>query len=79
MGVFICDTQPIEESSKPGQLFKDEMSKLIDYGDIWKLTLPSSESQNLIHMLDKKRISPMYLMPTYERVAERVLKSVDRN
>ena len=79
LGVFICDTQPIDKDSDPGKLFRDQLLKLIDSGDIYKLTLPHSERQFLISLLEKKRISPMYLKPSYEYVANRVLNSVDKH
>ena len=79
LGVFICDTQPIVEGSEPGKLFRNELWKLISSGDIYKLTLPHTERQFLIDMLEKKRISPMYLKPSYEYVARRVLNSVARH
>ena len=75
-GAFICDIQPIGPSSKPGELFCDALVKLIEDGDIYKLTLPYSEWAHLFALLEKKRIAQMYLKPTYEQVAERVLASV---
>ena len=48
LGVFICDTQPIVKGSEPGELFRNELLKLIHSGDIYKLTLPHSERQFLI-------------------------------
>ena len=77
MGVFICDIQPIDVFSNPSLLFNNELLKLVARREIWKLVLPFSERHALLEMLDKKRISRMYLMPSYEHVAKRVVESVE--
>ena len=73
MGVFICDTQDIEGEDDPGQKFNEEVMNLVECGGIKRLTLPFSERNNLLDLLKRKRVSSMYLTPSYEGVAKSVV------
>ena len=78
MGVFICDTQHIKSEDDPGQKFKNEVMTLVESGGIKRLTLPFSERDNLLDLLKQKRVSSMYLKPSYESVAEGVFKLFEK-
>ena len=78
MGVFLYDTQHIESEDAPGQKFKNEVMTLVKSGGIKRLTLPFSERDNLLDLLKQKRVSSMYLKPSYESVAEGVFKVFEK-
>ncbi len=71
-GIFLCDTdyQPNGNSSNS---LNGKLSQLVDLGQIYKLTLPCTEREKLLELLNKKRISPFFVKPTYESVAQAVV------
>ncbi len=72
-GVFLC-TDDAKAMVRGNNSFDEDLASLIEFGDIYKFTLPYSESANLLRLLDRRSISPVYLMPSYEKVAEAVRK-----
>ena len=78
-GVFLCDTEYYEREGKPWRPFDAELAKLVETKSVYKLTLPSSQRQALLDLLKKKRISSLYLKPTYEALAEVVLEMTKKS
>ena len=78
MGVFICDTQHVEREDDLCQKFHEEVMKLVESGGIKRLTLPFSERKNLLDLLKRKRVSSLYLKPSYESVADAVFKLFEK-
>ncbi len=73
-GVFLCETEGYEVNGESWRSFNGNLSKLIETGGVYKLTLPCKERDKLLELLDKKRINALYLKPTYESVAKAVRK-----
>ena len=74
-GLFLCDTK--HEREKPAldsYTFNSELEKLIPTRGIYKLTLPYEQRPRLFELLGRKRVSVTHLKPSYERIAEAVLK-----
>ena len=77
MGVFLCETKSYEYETEgkpnPWRSFDTELANLVESKGIYKLTLPFSQIPALLDLLGRKRISPLYLKPTYEKVAKTAL------
>lgn len=72
-GIFLCETENYEVRGESWRSFNDKLSQLVESGEIYKLTLPCTERGNLLNLLRKKRISDVYLKPTYDSVAKAVV------
>ena len=77
-GVFLCDTRSYETEDNSCRSLDAELAKLVEKKSIYKLTLPYPRIKELLYLLRKKRIHSTYLTPTYEKVAEVVLKAVKK-
>lgn len=51
------------------------LGELVTKNSVWKLTLPFSERTELLDLLARKRITKSFLMPSFDIVAEDILKS----
>ena len=72
-GVFLCETENYELRGVPWRSFNGKLSALVETGGIYKFTLPTNERESLIDRLGRRRISPLFMQPTYKRVAEAVV------
>ena len=71
-GIFLCETENYELHGETWHSFNSKLSKLAETGGIVKLTLPCTERRKLLDYLGKKRISALFLNPSYESVAKTV-------
>ncbi len=71
-GIFLCETENYELRGEPWRSYNGKLTELIKTGGVFKLTLPCTERGKLLDLLKRKRISPLYLKPTYERVAKTI-------
>ena len=76
-GVFLCETENYEVKGEPWRSFNGKLSQLVESGGIYKLTLPCTERKILQEILGRKRISSLYLKPTYEAIAK-VVREVSK-
>ncbi len=74
MGTFICDTGLHDTVELHRQAFASQLTKLAETNGIVKLTLPFSKRVKLSRLLRAKRVSPLYLKPSYEKVADAALR-----
>ena len=71
-GIFLCETENYELRGESWRSYNGKLADLIQTGGVFKLTLPCTQRAELLELLKRKRISPLYLKPTYERVAKTV-------
>ncbi|MCE2472870.1 MAG: hypothetical protein J4G18_13455, partial [Anaerolineae bacterium] len=68
-GIFLCETENYELHGHPWRSLNSKLHSLAESGGVHKLTLPCTQRAKLLDLLKRKRISPLYLKPTFERVA----------
>ena len=75
-GVFVYDTRANQAYIENGSWrpFEVILSDLVQEQGVWKLTLPFSQRRELLVLLSRKRISKSFLMPSFDNVAEDILK-----
>ena len=75
-GLFLYDTQANVKFLELGQWqpFEDELHKIAEQKGVYKLTLPYAEKDKLLELLQLKRISKPFLMPSFDNVAEEIMQ-----
>ena len=75
-GVFLYDTEANDKFMEHGHWrpFEDELHKIAEQKAVYKLTLPYAEKDELLKLLQLKKVSKPFLMPTFDNVAEEIMK-----
>lgn len=75
-GIFLYDTTANDKFFEHGcwQPFEVEFAKAVDRGGVYKLTFPYKNRARLLEQLQLKEISKPNLMPSYDNVAEQIMK-----
>ena len=77
-GVCLCDMENYEVRNEPWKPFSDRLLALRDQRQILRLTLPFGERDELLSILGAKRISSIYLKPSYEQIAKIVVGGTEK-
>lgn len=82
LGVFLCETKLQEGEGEQGcrwQSFDKELSTLVASNGVHKVTLPFEHVDELRNLLSKKRMSEMFLKPSFTDVGSRVRRAYVEN
>ena len=82
MGLFLCDTEYVEPNVQEGigwKSFDSKLTKLVETGGIYKLTMPYSQGPDLCELLTLLRIYPDVITPSYEAVAKQTVAFANEN
>ena len=75
-GLFICDTEFIEDGVQTGkgwQSLDKKLAQITESNGLYKITMPFSEAEALTELLTSRRVYPAVISPSYEAVAKQTV------